>query len=62
MTTVIFVLCLLNLSAGAYLVITSQTLSQGMYGGICLIVSSLFFIGGAIIFKIDRLISEVKNK
>jgi len=62
MVAFIFLCCFLNFVAGVYLVITSKTISQEFSGAICLLVSSLFFIGGAVVYKIDRLITEIKSK
>jgi hypothetical protein len=62
MVAFIFICCFLNLIAGVYLVITSRALSQELSGAICLLMSSLFFIGGALIYKVDKLITEIKKK
>jgi hypothetical protein len=62
MVAFIFLCCFLNFVAGVYLVIIAKTTPQELSGAICLVVSSLFFIGGAIVYKLDRLITEVKSK
>jgi len=62
MVSFIFVCCLLNFAAGIYLVLVSQTISQQITGGICLVISTLLFIGGATIYKLDKIIDESKKR
>jgi len=62
MLTFIFICCFLNLAAGFYLVIASQTVSQGLYGAICLVISTILFIGGAIVYKLDSILTLLKKR
>lgn len=61
MILIIFICFFVNFAVGIFLVCTSKTTFQIISGAICLMASSMFFIGGALMYKLDNLITELRK-
>ncbi len=61
MAIVVFLCFFINFAVGVFLVCTAKTTFHIISGAICLMTSSMFFIGGALMYKLDSLISELKK-
>jgi hypothetical protein len=62
MNGLIFVCFFINFAVGIFLVCTAKSTFQILSGAVCLMVSSMFFIGGALLYKLDKLIVELKKE